>query len=541
MLEELRISNLALISEAKLEFGAGLTVLSGETGAGKTVLLSALKLAMGERADSDSIRMGAEEASVQARFYFDKAQKELIVNRSLNVSGRSKASINDDMLTIKNLSEQVGPHIDLHGQHDHQTLLKHKNHVLLLDAFIGDEASQTLEQYRTSKHSFEEARKKLERLKNEASVSADELSLLELSVAEIQRVNPLEREDEELEEILPELVHAEEIASAAEGAWSFLSGDGGAYDQISEALVRISRASRHMKALEESEERIKSLMVELEDVSSELKSVSLASEYDESKLDQIQSRLMQLDTLKKRFGPSLEAVIKRLHDMQQRLDEIENFDEALSSAEVELESAKAQVLKDAEVLTDLRKSYAPAFIEKLKSSVADLALGTAQFDIEFRSLDFEKMTSLGASELEILYSSSSFSSLRPLAKIASGGELSRVMLGLKSIFGEKDTAEILVFDEIDAGIGGATALSVGSKLAELAKTHQVLVVTHLAQVAAFANHHFVVRRSENETGTDTKVLPLKGQERIEEIARMLSGNTGAAAMEHACELLESAK
>lgn len=540
MLEELQIKDLALISEAKLEFGAGLNVLSGETGAGKTVLLSAIKLALGERADSDSIRKGSDEASVQARFYFDDSNEELIVKRSISQSGRSKASINDEMLTLKSLNEELGPHIDLHGQHDHQALLKAKSHINLLDAFIGDAIDEPLVQYAKARADYKNIKKNLDSLLVEQKASEDEISLLNLSLAEIDRVNPLEQEDEILSSELPELMHAEEISAAAAKAHAHMSAEGGAHDALVEALSALSQASTHHRSLAEASERLKALLPEVSDLSETLRDVSYSVEYDESRLDYIQERLMQLDALKKRFGPSLERVIAKRAEIAHKLNSIEHADEELERLQSELAQARQALEECAARLKEIRQAQISSFITSLRESVADLALENAQFEIEVTELDFDSWNSKGPSSYEILYSSSAFSTPRPLAKIASGGELSRVMLGLKTILGSDDKSSVLIFDEIDAGIGGAVATSVGRKLALLAKSHQILVVTHLAQVAAFADQHYLVEKSETSESVDTGVRALSSIDRVSEIARMLSGQDSELAHKHAEELLLSA-
>lgn len=539
MLEELHIKNLALIREARLDFGAGLTVLSGETGAGKTVLLSALKLAMGDRADNDAIRRGADEASVAARFYFDTTQEELIVSRSISQSGRSRTSLNDEMVTVKALKDQVGMHIDLHGQHDHQSLLRSKTHLKLLDTYIGAELSPLLENYRTAREEYIDAKNKLEELQEQVSLGAEEVSLIELILSEIDRVNPVENEDEILSAELPSLVHAEEISRGAGQAWQSLSGEGGAYDLISHSLAQLRSASEHHKGLSQAEERLRALLIEISDLGETFKGISQSTEFDEAKLDHIQERLMKLDSLKKRFGPSLEMVLKKKVELYEQLSTITHADDALIEAGERLKMASEKLTFIGSELQDLRVKHASSFVQSLKESVSDLALENARFELDFKEYEFESWPITGPAELEILYSSSVSSSVKPLAKIASGGELSRVMLGLKSILGRSDETEILVFDEIDAGIGGATALAVGKKLSDLAKSHQILVVTHLAQVAAFADAHFVVKRTDTPEGTDTQVECIRDEQHIREIARMLSGEESQAAIEHARELIRS--
>lgn len=548
MLEELKIQDVALIAEAHIEFGPGLTVLTGETGAGKTVLLSALKLLMGERADSGMIRAGANQAKISGRFFFEdkegkdltSAGEEIIASRTITDNGRNKCELNGEMATVSNLATALGEHIDLHGQHDHQMLLRPTTHVGLLDTFSGDDIIEPKENYRIARDEYRKALARLKTLQEEVLTNEHELEMNRLMLAEIERIDPKPHEDEEISDKLPALRHAEEIAQALKEAHEGLGGESGALNGLFQVIRALESVTAYRSDLIPLLERINAAKIDLADVSEEVASLSSTMEFDDTKLDALIGRLSDLDSLKKRFGPSLDYVIQRRVTLASVLETVEHSDEILREARKLVEAAQSTLENSAAALHAIRSSSAESFVTRLRESVRDLALEQARFEVQFAPLEFERWTEQGSHQAEILYSSSAASPTRPLAKIASGGEISRVMLALKSVLGKGSAPEILVFDEIDAGIGGATATAVGMRLADLARTHQVIVVTHLAQVAVFGDRHFIVKRNSDELTDDTSVLEVSGDERISEIARLLSGETTNTARTHAIELLQSA-
>lgn len=548
MLEELHIQDVALIAQAHIELGPGLTVLTGETGAGKTVLLSALKLLIGERADSGVIRAGASQAKISGRFFFDypatseeeSRSEEIIASRTVTENGRSKCTLNGEMATVSGLADALGAHIDLHGQHDHQMLLRSSTHVDILDTFGADEVAAAKTRYKVARDTYKQALGELQRLKSEVLTSENELELNRLMLSEIERVNPHPGEDDEISEKLPALRHAEEISQAIQAAQEGLGGEGGALDGLYRAIRALESATSYLGDLETLLSRISETKIELSDINDELSSLSSSLEFDDTILDVLIGRLSELDGLKKRFGPSLDYVLSRKAQLSHVLDSVEHSDEVLRAAEKNLSLSRSNLEIAANELHELRSQAAIDFVAMLRESVADLALEQARFEVSFAPLEFERWTEQGSFQIEILYSSSALSPTRPLVKIGSGGEISRVMLALKSVLGSSSAPEILVFDEIDAGIGGATATAVGRRLSDLAQTHQVIVVTHLAQVAVFADAHLVVERSSELFTDDTSVREVKLEERVAEIARLLSGETGKTAQAHALELLQSA-
>lgn len=545
MLEELHIQNLALIDDAWLEFAPGLTVLTGETGAGKTVLLSALKLLLGQRSDAQAIAPGANELNVEGRFFFEGAEEdEVVVTRSVSGNGRSKITCNGSMATAKTLQEMLGSHVDLHGQHDHQKLLKSSSHRAILDAYGKDQYASKLEAYVQAYKTFKEAQKTLDELRAASEQNNQMIEMNRLVLQEIVRVNPQENEDDRIREQLPSLEHAEEIVQAADEVWGIATGENGVADQLSHALSSLEHVLSYDRTFEDVYQRLNSLLIETQEIGAQMRDHAQGVDRDPRRLNDMQARLKDLESLAKRFGPRLEDVVKKRKEIEINLDMVDNLDVHIQEAQEASEAAKSQLEDAAEHLHDARVHVGENFCAELQSSLSELALDSARFEIECEPLPFEEWSQAGSDKIEILYSPAKQVACRPLVKIASGGEISRVMLAIKSLMGKKDETETLVFDEIDVGLGGAVAHSVGKRLHDLAQTHQVIVITHLAQVAVFADKHYVVKKdaalARTQTHGFTSVVGVEGDERVKEIARLLSGETTETAYKHAEELLDSA-
>ncbi|MCR5845754.1 MAG: DNA repair protein RecN [bacterium] len=549
MLSELRVVDLALIADASLEFTEGLNVLSGETGAGKTALLNALKLIIGERADSTMVRDGCEGASAQALFYLDDAQVEglrdrveaedgtLVVHRRLSKDGRSRCSVNDEMVSVKGLANSAGTLVDLHGQHEHQALLSPQSHIGYLDRWAYEEIAPLKGEYQAALESYEEAAEELAAARKLLEVSDFQFEQAQFIDAQIAAVNPLPGELDELEEMLPVLRNGESLSEAASVALALLKGDGGILDSLSEANSALFRASSDDKRLSAYYDVIERCLVSLEDLAMELRSYRDSVEFDPQALDRALERLGALDGLVRRFGPSYADVLARWDEAKAILGSSEDAGERILRLELSESAAKSLLCSVAEALEDARTSAAERFCQALEGSVADLAMEGAVFSMKEEPLDFDSWTMNGSKRYELLYAPARNLSPRPLAKIASGGELSRVMLALECIL-DADRGKTLVFDEVDAGIGGATANAVASRLVELASSHQVIVVTHLAQIAAKADAHFLVEKRSEGGFAETSIKRISGANREREIARMLSGSVDETSIAHARAMLD---
>lgn len=538
MLEELHVRDLALIQDVWLEFGPGMTVLTGETGAGKTALLGALKLLLGDRADSQSVRSGAPEALVEGRF--SAGAEELVVSRRVSADGRSRCSLDSQMATVGALAERVGPLVELHGQHEHQALLSSATHVGYLDRWSWELIGPRIEEYQVALAGWKAARDERDRLATKISQAARDSDYLRFVLAEINSVDPQPGEDEQLEARLPALQHAERLALAAHKAAGSLRGDGGALDSIAEARVALEKVAGIDPVLDSLTDRLTEAAALVDDAGDSLRGYRDSIDDDPAALAALHERLARLSGLIKKYGPRLDDVLARRSEAAETLAASEDGEGALASAEAEMERADALLVLAADALAKARAAVAPGFTDALAGAAHDLSMGGATFQVSLTDLSRTEWHSEGSQRIEFLYSPGPGQPARQLARIASGGELSRVMLALKGVLGSADRVETLVFDEIDAGIGGATALAVGARLAQLAREHQVIVVTHLAQVAVFADDHLVVTKEARDESVSTSVTRVEEDDRLAEIARMLAGNESEAGIAHARELLEQA-
>ena len=539
MLDELRVQNVALIEDASFAPASGLTVLTGETGAGKTALLSSIKLLVGERADASMVREGTDALRVEARFFTSSEDQEgIVVSRKVSADGRGRVEIDGHMASVKELAGDIGTSIDLCGQHEHQRLLDVKNHVSMLDAWIGPDIQSYQAEYADALHAYHGAIFELQRVievSQSSNAKIDEASFL---VQKIDEVSPKEGELEDLEEQLPRFEHAEALLQAAGGTHELLSSDEGIIDSLSEAVQMLQNASTFDATLGSYAESLSSALIEIEDVSSELRSYVGSLDFDEEALEEMQSRMARLQGLMRTYGPGMKDVFKKYQAAQNLLEVTGDTKKLVREAQAEVDKAKDTLSVKANALKKVRVAAAPKLCDAVNKQMSHLQMGSAQIELNFEDLPFEQWNKVGSTKIELMYKPSAQMTARPLRKIASGGEVSRVMLACKVVLGESDDCDTLVFDEVDAGVGGTTAVALAEVLAQLAKTHQVIVVTHLPQVAVLASKHYVVSKTEEHNALPiTSLTEVSGTQREEEIARMLSGSITEASLAHAHELL----
>ncbi len=539
MLDELRVQNVALIEDASFAPASGLTVLTGETGAGKTALLSSIKLLVGERADASMVREGTDALRVEARFFISSEDQEgIVVSRKVSADGRGRVEIDGHMASVKELAGDIGTSIDLCGQHEHQRLLDVKNHVSMLDAWIGPDIQSYQAEYADALHAYYAAIAELQRVievSQSSNAKIDEASFL---VQKIDEVSPKKGELEDLEEQLPRFEHAEALLQAAGGTHELLSSDEGVIDSLSEAVQTLQNASTFDATLGSYAESLSSALIEIEDVSSELRSYVGSLDFDEEALEEMQSRMARLQGLMRTYGPGMKDVFKKYQAAQNLLEVTRDTKKLVREAQAEVDKAKDILSVKANALKKVRVAAAPKLCDAVNKQMSHLQMGSAQIELNFEDLPFEQWNKVGSTKIELMYKPSAQMTARPLRKIASGGEVSRVMLACKVVLGESDDCDTLVFDEVDAGVGGTTAVALAEVLAQLAKTHQVIVVTHLPQVAVLASKHYVVSKTEEHNALPiTSLTEVSGTQREEEIARMLSGSITEASLAHAHELL----
>ena len=546
MLVELRIRNFAIIEGAALYFGPGFNVLSGETGAGKTIIMTALGLLLGSRASPDMIRAGQNEAVVEGMFelegeaplpegtqeFAESSQRELVIRRTLAADGgRSRAYVNGEIATVQTLSRMGQGLVQVYGQHEHQTLLRSESHLQLLDRHAALDA--TLEEYDMAYRATAAAHTRADELRERERTRAEQLELARFRVAELERAGLAPGEDEQLAAERTVLANAARLGAAAVEAEQMLAGESAAaLDTVARAEARVGEAAAIDPKLKDALELIRSARLGLEEAAHTLRDYAARLEADPARLEEIETRMAELTRLKRKYGGSLASVLETLERARAEIAELERVSDSRAEAEAELGGALDNLARMGAVLSARRQSAAAELKRRMETELKTLGMRAPVFEARFAPLEksenaFEhnRMTlgPAGADAVEFMLSPNLGQPPMALARIASGGELSRVMLALKRLEAQRRGVATMIFDEVDAGVGGAVAQVVGRKLKELARFHQVLCVTHLPQVAAFADTHFLIEKEERRGATRSRVSALAQAERIEEVARMLGG------------------
>jgi DNA repair protein RecN (Recombination protein N) len=544
MLKELRIKNLAIIDDLTVRFEEGLNVITGETGAGKSIIVDSLSLALGSRAQSDMVRAGEKEAVIQAYFEIVGEYEfpdigvdlsgDLIIRRSVSASGKSRAYINDMMVNLQSLSDITRSLVDIHGQHEHQSLLSVDRHRDLLDSFgkLYVEREKIGSLYREA----EALRKEESGLRQRVKERAQRLDLLRFQINEIDSASLRAGEKEELTEKKTILSNLSRLKELAETAYAILySLEGSCTEQLSSIISRVKEMSSLDHGASAILDSLESARPFIEDAAGSLRGYTDRYDLDPEMLAGVEDRLELIKGLEKKYGGGIEAVISFRDEASMSLTELEIADERLGIVEADLRNKEEELYRAAALLAEKRKAAALRMEGFVKRELQDLAFSNAEFIIDIKT---ESLSHHGADKVEFLFSANPGEPARPLAKIASGGELSRVMLALESILADFDSISVLVFDEVDAGIGGKTAETVGKKLKAISHNRQVLCTTHLPQIASMGDFHLKAEKRKKNERVCVEIRELSGGERMHEIARMLSGKITEVSLKHAKELIE---
>jgi DNA repair protein RecN (Recombination protein N) len=546
LLKRLRVRDLALVAEAEVALGPGLNLLTGETGSGKSLIVDALTLSLGARASTDQVRFGASRATVEA--IFDVAALPTVIaaveqmgfdggaelSLQREVGGRGTARVNGRVAGPAQLRELGRLLVGIHGQHEHQALLDQQTQTLMLDTHAG--AGELRAGVAVAHQAWFSARRRLEDLERLRARGLREQEHLRFQLEELRAAALRTGEDEELAAERSAARHAVRLGELAAEALEALHAESGA----AAAVARVGQAAELDPRLEPLASRLRSLEEELADAGAELRRYAEALDSDPARLETLESRLAQLDGLKRKYGGSIEAAVEERDRLAAQLEQVEDLDSAVAAAESELAASRSELERAAAELTRTRIEAARGLAAAVEAELQGLLLEGATFSIELR--DLPEIGPEGAEAAEMLFCANPGEPSLPLARVASGGELSRVMLAIKSAGAESDRLPVLVFDEVDAGIGGEAALQVGVRLRALGRRRQVLVVTHLAQVACFADHHLLVEKAAGAEGRNLVSVRELGtpQERAAELARMMSGGVTEKALARAHELLEAA-
>lgn len=553
MLQNLHVKNLALIDEAEVDFERGLNILTGETGAGKSIILGSVNLALGGRYSADILRKGAPYGLVELVFTITSEAQEralqtldvypedgaVILSRKL-MEGRSTSRINGETVPAAKLKEIASVLIDIHGQHEHQSLLYKKNHLQILDEFAKEELGTIKKQYGTCYQLFKEKQKELEKASMDEETRRKEADFLTYEINEIEAAHIKEGEDELLEEQYQKMCRSQKVMEHLQEAYQCCFGqDASAGELLSRSAKTLQSLVGFEKRADDLYDQIAEIDSLLSDLGREIAEYMSSWEFSEEEFAETEERLNVLNHIKNRYGKTLEDVNRALEEKKVRLDILSDYDLYLERLKKELRDAEETLQQAAERLTTLRKKAAKELTAKISSHLLDLNFLEVKFEMVFQK--FSEFTLSGIDDVEFMISMNPGLPVRPLAEIASGGELSRIMLAIKTVMADKDEIETLIFDEIDVGISGRTAQKVSEKMAYIGKKHQVICITHLAQIAAMADAHFLIEKTVEDQTTTTDIQLLNEEQSVEELARILGGaEITAAVLENAREMKELA-
>ena len=532
MLNLLHIENIAVIEQADISFNAGFNILTGETGAGKSIVIDAISAILGERAYRDMIRTGTNKASVRAVFtgvpqlpWFEdngvEYDPETIIQREVYLDGKNVCRVNGNLVTVSILRKLGIQLINIHGQHDSAALFDEANHLTFLDAFADNEELRLT--YGAKYSDVTSLRREIESLTMDEGEKLRRMETLKYQIAEIEKANLTAGEDEELEQRRKVLQNAEKLSDGISAASEALYGGeetDGAADLLAEAERELARLSRYTDAYSELHDKVADLMYQVQDAAEELLSARDDLSYSDGELDQIESRLDTIHKLRRKYGATCADILAYLQQAKQELDEIEFADDHLEKLNKKLLKAEKAAWDAAYALRDQRIAAAERLSARILTELAQLDMPRVQFSCEFTELE---LTANGADAVAFYMSANAGEALKPMSKVASGGELARIMLAMKNVLAEKDQVATLIFDEVDTGVSGRAAQRVAEKLKSVAQHKQVLCVTHLPQLAALADTHLLIAKAERDGRTYTTVTPLDIEGRKRELARIIGG------------------
>ncbi len=551
MLSLLHIENIALIQSADIRFEPGFNVLTGETGAGKSIVIDSIGAVLGERTSRELIRTGAKSALVTAVFTqvpslpwlsengFPTGEEELLLQRELQGDGRNVCRVDGRLVTVAQLRELGRQLLNIHGQHDGQQLLEPASHLGYLDKF--GRCQPLLEEYQRAYGQWKEIRGQIDSLQMDEAERSRRVDTLNYQIGELERAGLRPGEDEELESRRKLLRSAGKLMEAVQSADFALAGDEdreGACGLIADAEGEIQRVASISQELGELSEKLTALRCAADDAADLLRDLSRSFDFSPGELDQVEERLDLLYRLRKKYGPTVEDMLGFLDQCRRELDQIQYADDTLQRLEKELKKARKEALRRGEALTQQRKEAALALQQRVQEELRQLDMPKVRFETEFSAKPGAGMDETGLDEVQFLMSANLGEALKPIQKVASGGELARIMLALKNVLAEGDDIGTLVFDEVDTGVSGRAAQKVAEKMAQVARHKQVLCVTHLPQIAAMADNHFSVQKGEREGRTYTRLERLDRAGRRDELARLIGGaEITPALLESAEELL----
>lgn len=557
MLSELTIRNFAIIESLSVSFQKGLTVLTGETGAGKSIIIDAVHLLVGGRGSAEFVRHGEEKAEIEGLFFIDGSQhpvlekaKEfgievedgmIVLRRDISRSGKSVCRVNGKLVTIALLREVGSALIDIHGQHEHQELMDETKHISLLDQFGSEEIFPAVLEYQNVYRDYEQKLKKLRSLSENEQQMAHRLDLIQFQYEEIQNAQLKINEDEELAEEKRKLNNFEKVFESVQSSYTAINGDQRGLDWIGLAMENLETAAELDPAYKELHESVANSFYLLEDAARSLRNELDVLEYDPQRLNEIEDRLNEINQLKRKYGKTIEEILEYSAKIEEEIETLQNKEVHIGQMEKELTSLKKDLQLEAANLNKARKKWAKKLTGLIHRELKELYMEKTVFEVKIET-DEDHFLKNGADQVEFYISTNPGEPLKPLSKVASGGELSRIMLALKSIFSKHQGVTSIIFDEVDTGVSGRVAQAIAEKIYKVAMNSQVLCISHLPQVAAMADTHLYIAKKIKGGRTKTSVTPLTESDKVHEIGRMISGvEITDLTRQHAEELLQLAR
>jgi len=556
MLKSLEIKDYALIEQVKVEFDTGLNIITGETGAGKSIIIDAMSLLLGERALTEVVRKGSKKSIVEGIFNVRKNDKvksilteneielwdEMIVRREISLKGSNRCFLNDTPVPLAVIKEMGYLLVDLHGQHEHQSLLRKETHIEMLDDF--SELNNELEDFRKLSKELRKKLNEVKDLKKREQILKEKRDLYQFQIKEIDAVDPQPNEEDELDKELNILENSEKLLELTTGIFAKLyESDDSIYDQLSDVKSKIEELSEIDSAFAEKLDEAKNALSQINDISDFMRSYKDQIDLESERLFEVRNRLTSFVSLKKKYGGSIESIIEHRKKIGEELQLVDGFDNAIENLEKEIDIIRKRCGEASLKLTSKREIVAKEIKKGVEDSLKYLGISESKFETVFdydqaRDDDEDyilvknkklKFTGRGADKIEFYLSTNLGEDVKPLQKVASGGEVSRIMLSLKMILAKNDKLPLLIFDEIDTGVSGRIAQKVGQSLKDLSNHHQIIAITHLPQIAGLADHHYFVQKSEKENRSFTSIKKLSSEERVEEVAKLLGGEEVTAA------------
>lgn len=560
MITSLKINNIALIEESLIKFGSGFNVLTGETGAGKSIIIDSLSFVLGSKADKTLIKTGKDFARVEVVFdlpvlndgivdFFSSINLEpentIIISRYYNLAGKNEIRVNGEAVTLSMLKKLTINLVDIHGQHDHQALLDVKNHIKIIDS-LNPKIDSVKEQLKIHVDKVKDINNQIADLGGEGEDKQHNIQLLQHEINEIEMAELKEGEEEQLLSRRKYYANSEKISKNLNDAYGYLMGnEGGMVNQLKSASYSLGLISNIVPEIAQLKERVNSAMYELSDITDSINDLIAGTDYDEDEVNQLEERLDLIKDLKRKYGNNITDIFEYLEKIKNKLDNLLNSEQALIKLNTLKKSELKQVFDLCQTLTKLRKEIGESIKNKLLSELKCLGIKNGQFEVVFNndySLEnIEKCATYnGADNLEFMFSANAGIELRPLSKIISGGEMSRFMLAFKCVIQDNSGIKTLVFDEIDTGIGGMIGAEVGKKIVSISKYNQVICITHLAQIASFADNNYLIEKTTDNNYTTSSIKLLDEEQKVKEITRMLGLNAGENATNSARDLINDA-